>query len=453
MKKTHRFIAAALALTVVVTFAGCAKTSQVEATGKGTIRGINAIATSPELQFLIEERSIGPVSFKSVAGYTEFDDLTYNFNFDLLIPGDTSATRLATQFIDVIADTEYTVVIAGTIANPSTFLWESPERAWEGTETVFQADFAHLSPALGEVDVYFDAPGTVPVLGNAVASLAYGDRVPYVEMPSGTYELTITPKDTPGTISFQSGSITSATAASVTYAIFDADPSTTASIAVNQLNANGGSATVNDVRIPANFRLLHAAFGTGNVDAYVDNDFSAAVFSNVGFGEISAYSDIVSTTVPFTVTDTGNSGAPVHESDITVAQNFRSTVILGGEAGTPVYRQTNHDARPLETFPVVRFMNMSFNAAAVTIYMLDPGTVIDENTGARFTGMPTLADTGFFGPAAGTYEVTLTLLDDLTPIATPFTITIANGDILDFVILDTADPTMVSLFRFDGPSP
>ena len=110
-RRTKSSVVATL-LTVLALF-GCSDTQRLEATGKSAVRGINALVDSPEISFLIEERSIGGVSFKGVAGFAEYDDLTYNFNFDILLTGDTEATRLGSQFIDVVVDHEYTVVLSG----------------------------------------------------------------------------------------------------------------------------------------------------------------------------------------------------------------------------------------------------------------------------------------------------------------------------------------------------
>ena len=156
-------------LIILTAIAGCAETSKVDATGEGGIRGINAIVTAPELGFKIEEAPIGIASFKQAAGFAQFDDLSYNFNFDIVTPGTSDATRLASQFIDVIADTEYTVVIGGTVAAPTIMMWEAAERIWADGATSYEADFVHLSPALGEVDVYFTPFGSVPVQGKPLA--------------------------------------------------------------------------------------------------------------------------------------------------------------------------------------------------------------------------------------------------------------------------------------------
>ena len=70
-----RNLLAALSV-VAITFAGCAKDSDLpNPTGEGTIRAINAIPASPAISFLIEERLVAPVTYKSATASTHWDDL------------------------------------------------------------------------------------------------------------------------------------------------------------------------------------------------------------------------------------------------------------------------------------------------------------------------------------------------------------------------------------------
>ena len=453
MKTPRHVITVIVALLAAAAMGGCAETAFEEATGEGSIRGINSIVTSPLLTFLIEERSIGDTNFKQTAGFAEYDDLTYNFSFDILLPGSLSATRLATQSIDVVRDTEHTIVIAGTIAAPTLISWESEERVWAETDTGFETDIAHLSPALGEVDIYLLPVGTVPAAGGAIGTLSFGERIPYREFAEGSYELFLTLPDDPANYLYQSQTVVSAPATRFTFAIFDSDLSITAGVAVSLINSGGGSASLPDVNSSPNFRLLHAAFGTNNVDGYLNNDFSTIIFSNVGFGELSVYAPIGRTTMPFTVTDAGNSGAPVHEEEITIGGNSLHTMILNGEPGALSYVDIRDEARPLETFPILRLTNVSVNAGVIDIYILPPGTVIEEGTPARFSGLPNSFNTGFMNTLEGMLEITITPFAEITPISVPITIDIGNGDFVDIAILDTADPAINELFIFNSNLP
>jgi len=446
----RRLFALVVTIAVVTAAGGCAESAREEATGKGNIRGINSILTSPDVSFLIEERSIGTVGFKQTTGFSQFDDLSYRFNFDIPLPGIVIPTRLTSDLIDVVADHEYTVVLTGTIANPSSLVWDDAVREWEGTETVSEVFFAHLAPSLGEVDVYFALPGTVPTLGQAIGSLVNGERSPLLEFEGAQYELTITAKDDPATILYQSVPINTGSQTRSTFAIFDIDLSLTGNIAVNFISQGGVSSVVGDVNFPPQIRTLHAAFGTENVDGYFDNDFSNLIYPDIGFGELSQYAEVATVTTHLTLTPVGNSGAVVHEGDVVTSAGSRRTIVLGGVPGALGFLALLNDARPLETFPVMRVLNTSLSTEFLDVYSLTPGTPIDDTTIAQIRGLPSLQNSGFAAVPEGMRELTVTLAGEKTPISTPVTIDLSAGDIYDIAIFDTVDPGLVDLVVIDA---
>ncbi len=444
----RRLIVLVATIAVVTAVSGCVESSLPQATGEGNIRGINSIVTSPDVFFLIEERSLGEVAFKETSGFSPFDDLSYLFNFDVLLPGTINPTRLTSQLVDVIADHEYTVILTGTIANPSSIVWEDTAREWAGTETVFEIFFAHLAPSLGEVDVYFAMPGTVPVLGQAVGSLTSGDRLPVMEFEEAQYELILTPKDDPATILYQSLPIVLGSQTRSTFAIFDIDPSVTGNVAVSFIGQAGASSVVGDVNFPPQVRTLHAAFGTENFDGYFDNDFTNVVFPDIAFQGLSQYAAVVTSTTPLTLTPVGNSGAVIHEGDVITQAGSRRTIVLAGVPGSLGFLALLDEARPLETFPVVRITNTALSTEFLDVYMLAPGTPIDDLVFPQLFGIPPLANSGFAASTAGMLEITVTVTGEKTPISAPVILNLSDGDVIDIAIYDTVDPGMVELIVF-----
>ena len=109
-----------------------------------------------------------------------------------------------------------------------------------------------------------------------------------------------------------------------------------------------------------------------------------------------------------------------------------------------------HDARPLEAFPVARITDLSSNVTSLDIYDVEAGTVLDDDVIARFGGAIPGISTDFFDVAAGMREFVLTLPGEKTPIATPLVIDFADGDVVDMIIVDTADPAVVELRVFES---
>ena len=92
---------------------------------------------------------------------------------------------------------------------------------------MFEVDFVHLSPLLGQVDIYYAPTGTAPVSGNQIGTLSNGDRIPYMELEQGEYEIILTAPGDPSTIVFQSGGIERTPASRITIALFDTNPTIT----------------------------------------------------------------------------------------------------------------------------------------------------------------------------------------------------------------------------------
>lgn len=450
MSMNRRILIATTACAALLVASGCAESQRPKASGKGSVRGIHAVVTAPELIFRIEERSTGDLGYRNALGFNEWDDLSYNFSFDVFLPDEPDAVRIATQFIDVAADTEYSIVLTGTLDNPSILTWEDPQREWDGTETVFELDFFHASPELGQVDIYYAIEGTVPMVGTEIATLDSGEREPLREFPAGNYELIVTAPGDPSTILFQSPAFTHTGGRRLSIGFFDPGAAITASVGVNIYLPDGASQNFPDISSPPLVRTGHAAFGTGNFDGYLDNDFGIVVFPNVGLGEVSGYVDAPEVLTPLTFTAAGDPGTVLLEHTIQRINNSLRTIFLWGAPGDLKTRSLPQNARPVSTWPTVRLTSFATNIESLDIYEIDEGTVIDDLFFPNFLGLPPGETTSFFPAKSGIVEYVVTLRGDKTPIAPPLELDLAAGDIIDIIILDTADPTVVEMQIFDS---
>jgi hypothetical protein len=447
-KPIFRLMSCIALLLCISLSSGCAESSQPTPTGKGKIRGINSIVDAPELLFQIEERNIGVVNFRESSNLSEWDDLAYNFNFDFFRPNILDPERVATEFIDVIADTEYTLILAGDLDNPSIIRWDDPEREWSETETVWEAIFTHQSPVFGQLDIYFAAPGTTPVLGASIGTLVNGERLPITEYEQGEYEIILTPPGDPSTILYTSPVITSVQQNRVIFAIFDPDPTTPEPFSVNLIGQSGASVNLADPSIPSTIRLLHASFSTENVDGYFDMDFNDLKFPNVGHTELSAYTDIAEGIGNVTLTPVGNIGAEILGDDVITLSGTIRTLVLAGVTGNLFFNVLAEDGRPLSTFPLIRIANLAVNYAFVDVYIEEPGTDITDIP-PRFFGLSTQMDTGFVPAIDGMRELTVTNALTKDIIAAPLLLDLSTGEVVSIGLFDTVDPLVLEALVYD----
>lgn len=435
-----------LLATLIV--AGCSETGGQEPTGKGNIRGLNASVNAPAVALLIGERLLELTDFKETSTATAFDDIGYILSFDYRFAGDVQPTRLVTTTFQLPKDTDHLLIFTGSIEAPSSITWERPIRAWDGTETVMQVRFGHLSPQLGEVDVYFTNPGELPAAGAARATLANGNRSEAVELPAGNYEFFITSKDDPTDILFASPALIFLAATDFLLAIFDADPSITSPISVRVITDRGNSIELTNKLTPPTLRIIHAALGTAAIDLYRDNDFSAPLIANLANRQLSAAVGSVADIRPYTFTAAGNVGAVLHEENFGLSDGLRTTRFLLGPPGALETLPVIDNFRSIDDSVKLRFIQASTNQQLVDIYVVEFGADIAESQ-PRFPSLFFKGDTGYINIVENVYELYATLPGEKTVLAGPMALNTVEGDVVHFMLVDTADPNVPQFIKYE----
>ncbi|MCK5326786.1 MAG: DUF4397 domain-containing protein [Woeseiaceae bacterium] len=448
-----RICIALIALIVASGITACGGESSVPvATGKGSVRTINAIPTSPEFGFLIEERLLDGVSYKSNSSPRSWDNLHYIFNFEIVLAGDLTATRVASEALDVVADVEYTFLISGSLATPTITIWEIAERDFSGTETIFEMRIGHAADALGPVDVYVALDGTAPVLGEQVATLAPGEVSTTTDLEQESYVITVTAVDDPTTVIYQSVPTFIVSNQSVLVTIFEGVANDTAPYTVRIFNQLGLSAAVPDARFPPTARFVHATMDLATSDVYDDALLQNQIVSNLAFGDITADIDVNVGESPITFTAAGNPGAILFESILTAFPgtrvNYYMTVAVfdSALAGVPAIL----DLRSIETLVKLTFYHSAINNQLVDMYVVDADELIDEALPRQIllaygTQAPTLT------LGEGSFDVYITTSGEKTILDGPIRIDVSLGDVIQAVLIDRVDPTQADFNIFPPP--
>jgi hypothetical protein len=444
----------------LLALSGCSQeTSLPQPTGKGSVRAINTILTSPGISFLIEERVIGDVRFKLSSTTQRWDDFSYVFNFEALFPGDFVRTRIASTPLDVVADTEYTFVITGALANPDITTWESELRTWDGTETFFAASFGHTTESLGALDIYFDAPDVEPVIGAAVGTIQFTEVTPELEIENGQYVLTIATaagaatEFDPATIVYQSGELTLAGPASELFSIFAADGNDVSPYSVRKFDIQGNGLTVPDARFLPTIQFVQAAMGLLPADIYDDDGEPPTnrIVSNHVFTDYTADIPIQEGLVPLTYTAVDNVSVTLYEVENFIINGAHNRfVMLGADPELIVSLPFLPDRRSVETFGKFEVMNASVNFPLIDVYLVEGNLGITDRNPRLFAldvGAPPVTVT----LGAASYEMYVTSIGDKTILAGPIPLDVALGDIIDVTVLDTAEATSVQALFIPSP--
>ena len=419
-------------------------------TGKGTIRAINTIEGSPQIGFLIEERQLENVAYKNASAAQRFDDFEYNFNFEVFVLGDTTTRRVATVVQKIDANRDYTFVISGELLTPTITVIEGDERTFDEADTNFEVRFANVSESLGTVDVYFDAPGVAPVMGNQRGTISAGDFLPAMDFAEGDYVLTLTAENDPSTVLYQTDTVAYSARLSQILSVFDGDALDVSPFSVRLINAQAGVATLPDVNTQPTVRFIHAAIGLAPSDVYDDEMLTSLVLPNHQFGDITGDISVPSGVSTYTYTAVGNTGAIQFEGGIDAFPGTHQNFIVIGDMDNRVATTYVPDRRSISTLVRVTFFHTALNFEDLDLYIVDEGTPIDDDLTRTFP-----LDYSLITPTLtfvdGSYDIYVTERDSTTIVAGPLTINAARGDYFEFLILDTADPAAVEIRQVPAP--
>jgi len=422
----------------------CSGESQFpEPTGKGTFRALNAISTSPEMIFRLEESAAETITYRNVSPSRNFDDFLYTFNFEVNFPGELEIRRVASVSTKIEANKDFTFVATGAVDNPTILTWITDERTFEADSNVTEIRFAHLAESVDSVDIYLGPAGTPPALGEQRGTLAYGEILPPIDVDSDIYVLTVTAAGDPSTVIFQSGTANYLPQSALILAIFDATVDETAPVIARGIGTAGSSSfTLTDTRFVSTIQFVQASRTLDSVDIFDDAALTNPVISALPYEGASAPIDIVSDETTYFFTPAGSTGAVLLESVVTPVGGVRYDHYSLGQADILGAIWGPRDTQPVEIYPTLSLTNALVNEQVVDVYIVAPGTDI-ENRLPRFTALYGFLS-GRLPLEAGTYEVIVTADESKTPLAS-VEVTLAAGDVARYAIFETADPNVINL--------
>lgn len=441
------------ALSVTLLAAACGSGSSLpEATGKGSIRAINAVPASPEIAFLIEERALGAAAYQNGTTFARYDDLIYTFNFEVFYAGEDSRRRIARQDIDVEANTNYDLLISGSLASPTVTVWQSDERTFDEADTVFAAKFSHASASLGALDYYFADPSVTPVLGNQLATLSFGDVSDAADFTEADFVLTVTTAGDPNDVVFTSGTVAFPARDVYMMTLFDGDESDTAPYFVRAFSDLGSAVALPDVNFSPTVQFVNASAELGASDIYDDELLTSLRVANHDYLDVSAALDIAADAVSFFYTPAGDPSVVLLETGLTALGGNRYRFVALGAADSLIAVASIPDLRPVDTHAKFLPFHTSNNFDFVDLYLVDSDVGIEDLLPVR-RGLARGEVLQPLALAPDTYDLYVTELDEKVVLAGPYRFTVAIGDAVDLLIVDTVDPAVLDvLFLSGGPT-
>ncbi len=455
-----RTILLAFFFLALATTNGCSDSGNQEAvTGKGSIRALHTVPNLGTVRFLIEETTLGSLTFQSATGISEYDDLEYEFRFEITLPDDDpeEPTELVSRTLEVTAEQEYTFVLAGTLASPQLYLWEQFGRDWaeelsnaeenETEVTVMEVSFGHAAATLGDVDIYLEAPGTSPLSTTPRATLGYSEFDAALELSAGDYQLVITPAGDPTTFVFASNPFSLTAATSTLITLLDNGGYTTADISISLIGSGSGT-DLADINSSAVISTVHAALGTGPLDVFDIDDLSAPIVDSLPFGVVSDEVDLESGTFNMLVTPEDNQGVFLTQIAVNALAGTYNRLFLVGLPGDVQAVSQRYDHSTIATHARLQLFQAAVRFSSVDVYVVDTATDI-QLIGPSYSSV--LYGTGFSYASLqeNEYNVFVTEPGSKNVIAGPLNVTLEKSHNYSLVITDSPNISAADLVFFE----
>jgi hypothetical protein len=332
------------------------------------------------------------------------------------------------------ADTVYTVVAEGPVASIGPVVFSHPQSAIAPSMTRVQV--LHAAPAAPSVAVYVTAPGAALASSAPFATFAFKGSVGPTDIPSGEYEIRVTPAGAVTPVLFDSGTVNLEPGEDLLLAAVQNTGPGTAPVAIASVDQNGRNQLLLDVATPATVRVVHDVADAPAI-AVLANGNAAPLVASLAFPNFTAYLPETPGQYALAVTPATNTGDVLLEQPVNLSAGSQHSVYALGTLAALRALVTRDDDRRIATQAELRIIHGSPSAGPVDVYLVPTGSSIAA-VAPTFASVLFGDDTGFQGVVAGAYDVIITPAGSKTAAIGPLAVTLKDSGIYTAVARDAA---------------
>jgi hypothetical protein len=318
---------------------------------------VNQLPTRDLVDYLVNTPFVVPISDGTSPNIVPVDVLGNT-------PDGTSFTFAGIQDYEFLGGYEYTVVTAGTLADPLLFLTSTPRRKKPVTGGYLEV--LHVAMNQGPLDIYLTEPGLDLTGVTPFATLSLAGTSGSLQFTLGTYQLRVTAAGS-STVIFDSGELNLVANAEWQWILVD---SLDAGGPVLRMvsTAGGTSVIIDDPAMQASVRALSIDVTKGPVDVFAGVDDTTIALA-LDYADLSTYTDFPQGDLNFLVTLAGAPGSILLEATDPVEAAKKYTSVLGTAGDSLTRVLVPDDTRSVATSAKIRFVQGINIPGYTNVYM------------------------------------------------------------------------------------
>lgn len=272
-----------------------------------SLRVLHGSPDAPNVDVLIDgETVLSDVPYKTASDYLAVP--ADGFDISVNVAG-TTDTALAVENVELVPDTEHTIIAANVVAELEAIVLEDTVTDPAAGELAVRA--VHAAPAAPPVNIYVTEPDAE--LANetpAVAGAAFRDASDFLMIPAADYRVRITAAGAPDVL-FDSGTVPLEEGDKLTLVALESGANSLSPVTLVALTGDPENPSTEIADDRARVRAAHLSPDAPNVDVLVDGE---VVLADVPFPTVSEYLELGSGSYEVDINQAGTMTSVLSES-------------------------------------------------------------------------------------------------------------------------------------------